>query len=203
MRDDDRILFDTDWMQPGMVVIDLETTGLSKSASVIEACAVNWRGEWIHTFHRPRPGCQIEPKALEVNGRDIRALDACEIGYYQGMEDFLGWLDVCREEHGQQLVIAGMNVHFDLAFLRRAWAELREGREPVSHRVYDLHTLATAYLDLFSDTRPDKLHSDALSEALRISPEAKPHTAVRGCEWAIRAFATIHSNLNKLKESLS
>lgn len=190
-------------MRPGMVVLDLETTGLDPERhSVIEYAAIDWTGDWISCSHRIRPGREIDPKALNVNGASVGSIDVREVGYFQAIEDLFAWLQERADIHGHQLILAGMNVHFDARFLVPEWKFLYRNnnyRCPWSHRVYDLHTLALAYLDLFDDEIPDRLHSDALARALKLEPEETPHTALRGAEWACRAFDKIHSNLLKMK----
>lgn len=194
-------------LQPGTVAIDIETTGLDPVRhSAIEFAASAWDGRTIYSTFRMRPGRSIDAEALRVNGASIEGLDCREPGYFQAMEDLFEWLEDLRDDHGQQLVLAGMNPHFDAGFLDAEWdllyaAKGKRYRRPWSHRHYDLHTLAVQYAAIFGK-ESGRLHSDGISRLLGVAEEPKPHCAMGGVQWSLRCFAKINDNLRKLEEAL-
>jgi hypothetical protein len=111
-----------------------------------------------------------------------------------------------RADHGSQLVLAGMNPHFDVGFLDAEWdllyaAKGKRYRRPWSHRHYDLHTLAVQYAAIFGGEF-ERLNSDEISRLLGVEEEPRPHCARGGLQWSLRCFGKINENLRKLEEAL-
>jgi hypothetical protein len=191
------------WMRPGMVMVDVETTGLDPARhGLIEFALLAWDGASLVCSFRPRPGCEIDTAALEVNGATKRGLDAREQAYYEAIDELYGFLVTLERRAGERLTLCGMNVHFDAGMLGAAWDDAYPSRRfPWSHRYYDLHSVALQYLTLIGRDG-GKLYSDAICQALGIEPEPKPHQAWQGVHWSCRAFARIHSHLRAMHDSL-
>src|SRR4051812_3928504 len=121
--------------QVTFVVVDLETTGGSAQADAItEIGAVKLRGgECLGTFQTlVNPGVAIPPSITYLTGiTQSMVLPAPR---------FESVLPAFLEFAGQDAVIVGHNVRFDLSFLHAAMAVSKHGRLP--HRVVDTCALA-------------------------------------------------------------
>ena len=196
-----------DWMSNGMVVVDVETTGTEpQRPSMIEIAAVAWNGSVFPPTFRPRPGCEIDLRACEVNGHWPRDLDRLSGSYYDAIERFLEW---CRSLEGilakpGSLMLAGWSVDFDRDFLEHALTHdlASADRPPWQHRVYDAHTLSVAYLRTIGHQVPDRLYSHEACALLGVDPEPQPHRAANGVRMTCSLFARIHANLNRLAASI-
>lgn len=98
--------------------IDVESTGLSQNAAVIEIAAIPFvNGEIKPHFHsmiRPHDGATLEAKAFEITGINVN-----EIWDYPQAKDvldeFIKWIDT----HETIFNLAGWNVGFDRRMLFR------------------------------------------------------------------------------------
>ncbi len=128
-----------DWAQAPMVVVDVETTGLSpRSHQVIELGAVKVvGGEIVETFHRMvRPTRSISSATRRITGiRDEELAD--------GVSESEMWEDFWSFAEGA--VLAAHNARFDMGFLGRGYRQTHPGLpfEPV---VLDTLSLARAVL---------------------------------------------------------
>lgn len=95
-----------------LLFLDLETTGLSDKAAVIEIAAIAYidgeRKQHFQSYIRPHEGATLDPKAFEVNKIDVNKIwefpDAKDV-----IRDFLDYIDSFECIFS----IAGHNVKFD------------------------------------------------------------------------------------------
>jgi DNA polymerase III epsilon subunit-like protein len=104
-------------IQLGMIVVDVETTGLSPYRNgIISIGAVNFENplEYFYEECALRDGASVSKGALKINGfkaEDIYDTSKQSAGYV--MRKFIDWLNKFEDKS-----IAGHNVNFDLGFLR-------------------------------------------------------------------------------------
>ena len=102
-------------------------------------------------------------------------------------EAFGGFLASCGVDQ-PGWILAGMNPSFDRAFVMALWRESGEAFPKPGHRCFDIHSLACGdwfIREGWSGEVP-AFHSDAISEALAMEPEPKPHRALAGARWSRR-----------------
>lgn len=182
------------------LIVDCETTGLDPERhSLIEIAAQAPNGNRCTLSFRPRPGSELDPKALEVNGYHWAELDACPTSYVDGISGFFGWL---AAQHPDGLkakwTLAGMNPRgLDWPFLERAWRDAgfdvsTDARFPFGHRTLDLHSQVVLYAASVGVVVPDGgFSSESICDLLKIEREPKPHRANGGLDWEVQAFEAI------------
>jgi hypothetical protein len=199
----------TQWMHPGWVLIDVETTGLDPARhSMVEFSAMKWNGQRLDLVFRPRIGSEIDMAAVAVWGGDLalpNALDELEsrdTSYGAAVHQIVEFLTDCQ-------TIAGLNVgSFDLLFIESAYEyqaaiEGSKLRCPLRHRTVDLHTFAVIYAQMLGETPPAGGYSaDAIGRLIKIDPERRPHSSRRGVDWECAAFAKINNLQMVVTESL-
>lgn len=130
---------DAGWRTRPIVVVDVETTGLSpRRHQVIELGAVKIeRGEIRETFHRlVRPQRNLSEATKRITGiREEELQDG--VSEDELWRDFFAFAD--------ESVLAAHNARFDMGFLRAGFDSLGSG-EPFSRTVLDTLTLARAVL---------------------------------------------------------
>ncbi len=165
-----------------IVILDTETGGLDPlEHSLMSVGLVTGDGERRLELHVAEPDIRTTPRALEVNRLDpawIRAHGLPPAAAVEAIEGFLNALPVPRP-----VLVAGHNVAFDVAFLRRLYRQAgRPLPEDFGHRTIDTHTLLWALTTrgrLPSDVRgsdrafahfgiapPDEARHTALGDAL-------------------------------------
>jgi DNA polymerase III epsilon subunit-like protein len=178
-----------------VVVIDLETTGLDpRRCAILEIGAVLLESERPMIFDRslrydPQGRCW-EERAEAVHGLSREeATEGWRMEEEDAMQQLLLFLANVAPER-LRITMAGMNPHFDRAFLdaamdrcglRGMWDRL------VSHRMIDLHSLAVP-MALKAGRPLGKLHTDGIYEMLGMEPEPKPHRALTGARLEAEAM---------------
>ena len=127
-----------------ILVLDTETGGLNPDQhSLLSIGLVSWDQRHQRELFVAEPQLRFDPRSMEVNGIDLdwirreglHPLRACE-----ALEAFIDEIEAPRP-----FLIAGHNISFDLAFIRRLY---RVAQRPLpsafSHRSIDTHTLLWA-----------------------------------------------------------
>lgn len=191
--------------------LDLETTALDEVDGGIIEIGARWfrdyeglpitghvrKGEFFREC-RPREGCLIEDKALEVNGQTAAIIfDDARMPEAQAIVELLGFIRAGIANEDIKVEIAAWNAHFEMRHLRRALrrAGVAERYWGIRHSVIDPHSILLADLirgrfsasPLIHPTPPHyssygKLvtNCDHASQLLGIEPEQKPHNALKG-----------------------
>ena len=167
----------------GLVVVDLETTGLdAERCGVLEIGAVRWDGAVWYCRRALERGRRVEPEALECNG-----IDAVDLGL--GVEGrrafalFAEWLRGGMEDlpEKRKLVLVGRNAPFDRDFLAGTAAGECFGRTTL-----DLHgaAMVAAVRGGRGEVVGGKMDA-VYGAACELGAEPRPHHALRGAlhEW--------------------
>lgn len=168
----------------GLVIVDVETTGLEPHDICVE---VGWHdlrtgehGGFVPAHDVAWVLENAHPKALEVNGYRERLVDA--------KQDVLGIeLDgLHRRLRGQSL--GGSNVRTDAAHMARLFDVAGMVREPWHYHLAELSSYACGVLGL-PVTEPPGLWT--CCELLGVEPEDDVHTAEGGASATARCFAAL------------
>ena len=179
-----------------LVVIDLETSGLDPQAfGILQIGAMPLDPDSAEKFERHvrhEWWMPWEEGAAKVHG--ITRAEASDQRRYTdtvAIDELLDWLeDKALGDLGGRAIIAGVSPRFDRDFLRA----VAEGGDMVdrfdrliSHRTFDLHTLAAAVFAITAEAAVgglrnglDGLYTDAIYDILGVGPEDKPHVALEG-----------------------
>ena len=177
-----------------MIILDVETTGTNPLMhSLVSIGAVDFMQPQIQFYEECKiwDGSHIEPGALQVNGYSIDEIhDEKKQSETDLVNHFLQWI-----HNRDDMVIAGMNVSFDINFVEAAAQRAGESAE-LSHRSIDLHTITFTHMLSRGENPPLKhkktaLDSDAVMKYVGIPVEPKPHIALNGALWEAEAFSRI------------
>lgn len=127
-----------------VVVLDTETGGVDPHAhSLLSVALVSLDGERRLEFFVREPTLHTVPESMAVNGINLRDVESRGLTPVEACEALEGFLSVERErEGGRAPLLAGHNIAFDIAFLKRLYRLAGRGAEGVfSHRSLDTHTL--------------------------------------------------------------
>lgn len=167
-------------------VIDIETTGLDplRHGIVEIAAKSSITGAEFCIQPRIRDEAEIDPIAMEVNGiSESAARDEGRVDEEIAIAELFRFIGL-----GERAVLAGMNPNFDLRFITEA-AKRAGLKNPFSHRILDLHSLAVVYAfhrDL--DVPQTGFRTDQIYEMLGMPPEPRPHQALTGVRMEFDAF---------------
>ena len=190
------------WMWPGLVLVDLETTGLEAGRHCAhEAAFLAWTGAAMEIAFRSRPGAQLVEEALGVCGVTWRDLDGREMSFCAAAAEAAAWLKALPCE---RITVAALNPGFDLPMLADLLSAVPRGARPgVSHRTVDLHTEAVRYARALDRRVPESgFTTEAIYALLGMEPEPRPHRAGNGVLYEARAFARIDDTLMRASRSL-
>ena len=127
-----------------MIVVDVETTGLSASRhSIVSIGAIDFAypAKQFYKECKPFQGADIDPQALAVNGFKLEHLTAPDRPMlFDVMQDFLAWSKEC-DDH----TLAGMNTWFDRDFIRSAIGRYHLDW-PFGQRIVDLHSVCYSHM---------------------------------------------------------
>jgi DNA polymerase-3 subunit epsilon len=167
----------------GLVIVDVETTGLEPHDICVE---VGWHdlrtgehGGFVPAHDVAWVLDNAHPRALEVNGYRERLVDAKQDDGYE----------VHRLHHrlrGQSL--GGSNVRTDAAHMARLFADEDLAREPWHYHLAELSSYACGVLGI-PITDPPGLWS--CCELLGVEPEGDVHTAEGGASATARCFTAL------------
>jgi DNA polymerase III epsilon subunit-like protein len=173
-----------------VVVIDTETGGVDPYAhSLLSVALVSLNGARQLDFFVREPQIQSVPEAMAVNGIDLREVESKGLSPAEACDALEGFL---REERarggGRAPLLAGHNIAFDIAFLKRLYRLAGRSAEGVfSHRSLDTHTLMWT-LAAMGALPAEACGSDGAFAHYRVEPPpALRHTAL-GDAVATRAL---------------
>lgn len=184
-----------------MIILDVETTGTNaEKHGLVSIGAVDFLYPEVQFYKECRvwDGAHVDPRALEINGfseSDIKNSEKQSEG--ELVKNFLMWL-----EEREDMVIAGMNVTFDVDFVREA--SRRAGLATAfSYRIVDLHSIAYFHiinrgLEPPISNRKTNLDSDKIMQYVGIPTEPKPHNGLNGAIWEAEAFSRLMYNKSLL-----
>lgn len=202
-----------------IIVIDLETSGLDPQAGgILQIGAIpldpgsteKFERHVRHEWHMP-----WDEGAAKVHGLTRgEAGDPRRYTDTVAVDELLDWLDdTALGDLGGRAIIAGVSPRFDRDFLRAVaitgdMVDRFDGI--ISHRTFDLHTLAAAVFAFtagiaIGELRNglDGLCTDAIYDILGAGPEAKPHVALEGARRERMALldllALMHRSLQESK----
>lgn len=165
-----------------IVVLDTETGGLDAlRCSLLSLAAVAFEVTVGQPWHelgrfvariRAEAGLVSEAKALEINGLDP------DEGQPEGeaVRAFADWL-----AQFDGYILGGQNVAFDVAFLKAALAR-QQVEVRLSHRTFDLISVAMAAAFSGRMAPPEKFSLDAIAASQGMRREGATHDA---CEDAV------------------
>ena len=164
-----------------ILVIDTETGGLDPHThSILSIGLASWCGTDTREIFVLEPDLQTNPRYMEINSIDldwIREHGVSTERACEQIDDFIAQLT------HRPLTLAGHNISFDLAFLRRLY-RLAGRAQPsaFSHRSLDTHSLlwllaqqghlppqvcsSDGGFSYFDVTPPDELRHTALGDAI-------------------------------------
>lgn len=179
------------------IYLDLETTGLNESNSIVEICAVYYRnGKFVSSFSDKcfDLDCNVNLEALKVNKYTFASLNSLK-SEKQVLLNFFDWL--LKLEGKPDL--AGVNVHFDYHFLKnRARAYNIEVGSVLPYRLHDITNIArflqsVGLLEIKHSKQGNSLKD--LADALDIEyNENSLHTAIGD----VSLYQEVDSKLEKL-----
>lgn len=161
-----------------LIIIDTETGGLDPlTHSILSIGLVAYDGSRQTEIFVREPSIISDPRSMAVNGIDLEWVEQNGLSpeaAVTAVEDFLNSFNKRRP-----LMMAGHNIQFDLAFMRRLYT--MAGRKPpreFTHRSLDTHTLLWALAD--RGKLPAKVcSSDGAFNYFNIQPPAElRHTAL-------------------------
>lgn len=189
---------------PRILVVDLETTGLSADdCSILEIGAVWLCGgleghDEFSTGCRMWDGARVEPRALEINGcSESRCTNSSLQTESEAVDSFFTWLLCSMMNDVTPVMLAGLNPSFDRAFLRAAWRRAVSRCEfPFKHRVLDLHSLAVLHAFTRGEIVPSRgFYTDEIYALLGMEPEPRPHKAIVGARYEAHALRLLMPEL--------
>lgn len=126
-----------------IIVIDTETGGLDpQEHSILSLAMVSWCGQFQKEFFIAEDVFHTNPSSMEVNQINLEWLRTNGMSPQQACEEIDLFLDYFSQK---PLVLAGHNISFDIAFLRRLYRLAGRPFSPsFSHRSIDTHTLLWA-----------------------------------------------------------
>jgi DNA polymerase-3 subunit epsilon len=128
-----------------VVVFDTEAGGLDPLRhSLMSVGFVDFSGAHRLEVYVLEPDVQFEPEAMAVNGIDLHWLRANGLSPAEACDRIEAFLDGLGM--GRPLMMAGHNIAFDLAYMRRLYTLAgRPLPRDFSHRSLDTHTLLYAW----------------------------------------------------------
>ncbi len=164
-----------------VVVLDTETGGVDPAAhSLLSVALVSLDGARQLEFFVREPEIFSVPESMAVNGLDLAEVEARGLLPAQACDALEGFL---REERaragGRAPLLAGHNISFDIAFLKRLYRLAGRSAEGVfSHRSLDTHTLMWT-LAAMGALPPEACGSDGAFRHYGVEPPAAlRHTAL-------------------------
>jgi DNA polymerase III epsilon subunit-like protein len=175
-----------------MIVVDVETTGLSpKHNSIVSIGAVDFANptDQFYIECQVEPGKEVSPRALEVNGFTMEQItDQTKPTLEEALKQWLDWATVKADR-----TLAGHNTSFDYGMLSYACRAAGLGW-PFGIRVIDLHTLAYSHYISRGEQPPlyggsSGISTDTVFEYVGLPREPKPHHGLMGAQLEAEAFA--------------
>lgn len=164
-----------------ILVIDTETGGLNpQEHSILSLGMTSWNGQHSQEFFILEKTLVTHPRSMEINGIDLKWLRSHGKSPHETCEHIDHFL---KDLPTRPLILAGHNISFDIAFLKRLYRLAQRPLPDVfSHRSVDTHSLlwllaqqghipahactsdgAFAYFDI---EPPEELRHTALADAI-------------------------------------
>lgn len=171
-----------------MIVFDVETSGLdpfSHTMLSIGAYDTSSNREFYSEIQCPS-WADISTKALKVNGfTEDEIYGKHRTPLQQAVQEFLDW-----SGYAEIPMLAGWNVHFDVAFMKSAFSRYNI-KWPFGFRVVDVHSVV--FFDIMTKSPNDfyryltvtGMSKISLNKALvyyGLPPEPNPHNALTGAK---------------------
>ena len=188
-----------------MIIIDIETTGLSPHIhAIIDIAAIEFENpsNQFHARCQIRAKAQSDLEALEYNGfTQAQLSDQTLPTTKQTITHFHNWAKGIAEK-----TIAGQNPDFDLNFLKYNY-QLYGLKWIFGHRKIDQHSLAytkaiqTNYPIPSTKNNTSGFNSDEIMKFVGLPPEPRPHnSALNGAIWETEAFSRLIHGKNLLNQ---
>lgn len=174
--------------------IDTETGGINPPASLLSFSAIatdvyfNVLDELTLNVKPDDNHYVVNPKALEINGIDIRAHQAYP--YFYAMGAFNNFLKGLKYHDKVKLVPAGWNVQFDIKFLRKYVCYDETWNDYIGYHCLDLQSVA-----LFSHVHLNLKGLNSYLKHYGIANEQK-HTAREDCLHTIELARVLAKRSN-------
>jgi DNA polymerase III epsilon subunit-like protein len=124
-----------------LLVIDTETGGLDPQRhSLLSVGLVLWESGTLGAedeFYVREPEIHCDPEAMAVNGLDVHFLESVGLVPQDAVERLENFLDRNFPVSRQPVLVAGHNVAFDVAFVRRLYRLAGRPGPRFSHRLLD------------------------------------------------------------------
>jgi DNA polymerase III epsilon subunit-like protein len=186
-----------------MIVLDIETTGLSPILnSIIEIGAIdfsNTKNQFQGQCHI-WAGAEVDTTALKINGFTNEEITRNnKPTEFDLLQTFIKWLDRIEDR-----TICGQNIDFDIGFLNESAKRYKIDRN-FGKRKVDLHSLVYSHL-LKRNVVPllknglSNISSDFIMEYVGLPAEPKPHRAINGAKWETEAISRLIYGKSILEE---
>lgn len=186
-----------------MIVVDVETSGLSPSRnSILSIGSVDFEhpDNQFYIECQLEPGTVVDAKALSVNGfSETEINDPEKSTLAEALSQWLDWAMAIGDR-----TLAGHNPNFDYGMLQFACRKHQLGW-PFGFRTVDLHALAfgrflTQNLEVPSYGGSSGISTDKVFELVGLPPEPKPHQGLVGAKMETEAFGRLIYGRNLLPE---
>ncbi|MBI5803813.1 3'-5' exonuclease [Candidatus Pacearchaeota archaeon] len=187
-----------------MIVVDVETTGLSPwKNSIVSIGAVEFENPKNRFYAECNvwEGAEINQEALNVNGFEEYEIinNPDKLSTKETIQKFIFWTEKIKDK-----TLAGQNPFFDRDFLS-ASAKRFEIEWTLGRRIVDLHSLCYAHHLKIGKGVPlvgDKtdLNNDKILEYVGLPSEPKPHKALTGALMECEAFSRLIYGKNLIEE---
>lgn len=177
-----------------MIVVDVETTGLSAGRhSIVSIGAVDFSypANQFYKECKPFDGADIDPAALAVNGFTLEHLSGPErLPLVNIIQDFLAWGRECHDT-----TLAGTNTWFDRDFLLSS-VDRYHLEWPFGKRIIDLHSVCYSHMVSRGKKVPHeagrmRLSNDKILTYVGLPEEPKPHHGLTGARMESEAFSRL------------
>ena len=179
-----------------VVSLDIESTSLLPwRRSILSIGAKNplTNNEfYIETI--PFPDADLDPGALRVNGETKQSILLRREPEYATQGRALAELFAFCAKEGNKRILLGKNPRFDYDIMLEAWVRLTGSEKDFwfTHNTIDWTELAIPYILYKGYTIPETGCSTLfLNRTLRLPEEERPHIAINGARYNIRAFKHI------------
>ena len=186
-----------------MVVVDVETTGLSPARhGIISIGAVEFEkpANQFYGECQVEKHIEIDRAALEVNGFTIEEITKTDRPLPKILaKDFYEWLKPIKDK-----TLGGHNTGFDAGMLRVAFGSARL-KWPFGFRLIDMHALAYGHMKSRGHTIPlihdtSAISANTVHEYVGLPREPEPHNALVGAKMEAEAMSRLLHGKSLLPE---
>ena len=164
-----------------VIILDTETGGVDhRHHSILSIGLVSWDQKHQHEIFVLEPVLQTNPRSMEINRIDLEWLKATGVNPAEACRQMDAFFEQCGWKEGETpFLLAGHNLAFDLAFLRRLYDLADRPMPPYfSHRSIDTHSLLWTLASL-GVLPPSVCSSDGAFKHYQVAPPQElRHTAL-------------------------